>query len=247
MQRIKNIFQEKLSCLDISLPDSTLSNLFNYFAMLTRENKKINLIGPMEDERIIDYLFMDSLSFLEHFHIESNHKIVDLGTGAGFPGLVIKIARPDIHITLIDSSQKKINFVKKVCCSLSIDEITFFSGRVEEAGRSPEYREKYDFVLSRAVADLPVLVEFCAPLLKKGGKLVAWKGKKHVKEIKRLGKAYLLVGLDAPDIKINRSLGEDWSSWLVSFSKVMETPERFPRSYQAIKRKSIELLNSKVY
>lgn len=246
MQRIENIFQEKLSGLDISFPASTLSNLINYFIMLIEENKQINLIGPMDHDKIIDYLFMDSLLFLEYFHIESRYKIADLGTGAGFPGLVIKIARPDVHITLIDSSQKKLNFIKKVCRNLSIDKITFVPGRAEKAGRSPEHREKYNFVLSRAVACLPILVELCAPLLKIGGKIVAWKGKKHIEEIKRLGKAYNLVGLDTPHIQTGRSCDEDWSSCLISFHKIMKTPERFPRSYQAIKRKSVELLNNKV-
>jgi len=243
MEKIRNIFRKRLSLTGIPIQPSVLSNLVDYFNMLIDMNLRINLVGPMDDDKIIDYLFIDSLLFLKHFPIESSVKIADIGTGAGFPGLVIEIARPDIHITFIDSSKKKLNFVKRVCTDLSIDNVTFYPGRVEEAGRSREHREKYDFVLSRAMADLPVLVELSAPLLKTGGKLVAWKGKKYPEEMKILGTAYKIVGLDVGDVYSLRSREEDWSSYLVCFRKIRGTPERFPRSFQAIKRKSLELLN----
>lgn len=247
MEDIRKKLHTELQRLGIPSAEKSARKLEFFFNYLLEEKKKTNLIGAIGDEKILDYLFLDSLLFLEHFNPPLSSKIVDVGSGAGFPGMIIKIARPDISLSFLDSALKKLHFIEKVCSMLELDGVDFINRRAEEAGRDPVFREAFDFVVSRGVAALPVLLELCAPLAKPGGRVVTWKGNKLGEEISALGSGYLLLGMSAPEVvEINRP-GIDWTTCLVSFSREKSTPEKFPRSFQSMRRKDIGFLvnNSK--
>lgn len=144
-----------------------------YMELLKDWNTRINLTAITEDEEIRLKHFQDSLSILPYIEGGS---LVDVGTGAGFPGLPIAIERPDISVTLVDSLDKRVKFLQCVTDTLELKNVTCIHARAEEFGRKPEYREKFDYATARAVASMPVLLEYCLPLLKTGGRFLAMKG-----------------------------------------------------------------------
>jgi len=232
-------FRKGLSKIKIEIPEESIKKMEKYFNLLNQKRSRLNLIGPMDEERIVDYLFLDSLLILRYFPLIPGENVVDVGCGAGFPGLVLKAARPKIHIALLDSSMKKIEFLKTVCNELKLEEVEFITDRAEGIGKDAGYRERYDTVLSRAVADLSAILELCAPLTRVGGRVVIWKGKKYEEDIACLRKGYEKLGLSPPIISKPFIEGREWTTVLISYEKVEKTPSRFPRSYQAICRKSI--------
>ena len=235
---IKSITQ-KTAILKLDFPETAIVSLEKYFNLLIEEREKYNLIGSLDHNQITDYLFMNSLMFFKYFPGEKNFSLLDIGSGAGFPGLVLKAVSPSINLTLLDSSMKKINFLKLVCDHLSIDNVNFINQRAEDAGREPQLRETYDFVTGRAVASLPVVLELCAPFVSKEGKVVLWKGEKYREEMEELGNSYKLLGLSKPEIVRFDSWQEDNKTSLIIFNKTNKTPKTFPRKFAAIKRNSL--------
>lgn len=238
----KSLFEEKLKQLGISISPTGFEQMNSYYEMLMTERELFNLTGGLSQEKVIDYLFMDSLRFLNNYNPSHQARIIDLGTGAGFPGMVIKIARPDLHLSALDSSKKKISFIAKVCETLSLSGVELLNRRAEEISRDPSHRETYDFVLTRGVAELSVITEIGAALLKKGGIFTAWKGSGYQKEIDEMRSSWSLLGLDVPHSIPVSSVEKDWFTVLISFKKLEKTPEKFPRSYQGIKRKHLGLI-----
>lgn len=160
-----------------------------YMELLKDWNTRINLTAITEDEEIRLKHFQDSLSILPYIEGGS---LVDVGTGAGFPGLPIAIERPDVSVTLVDSLDKRVKFLQCVADTLELKNVTCIHARAEEFGRKPEYREKFDYATARAVASMPVLLEYCLPLLKTGGHFLAMKGANASEE--KFDKALEILG-----------------------------------------------------
>ncbi|MCL2397295.1 MAG: 16S rRNA (guanine(527)-N(7))-methyltransferase RsmG [Defluviitaleaceae bacterium] len=181
--------------LGVSLDDTATDRLFRYKEFLQEYNKKVNLTAIVDDEDIIVKHFLDSLTVLPHLKIGENTKIIDIGTGAGFPGLVIKIAREKVDLTLLDSLRKRIVFLEEAVKMLGLDGAECHHARAEEFLRQrKDIAGSFDYALSRAVAALPKLTEYCLPYVKPGGMFIAMKGRNYKDEvaeacgvIKRLG------------------------------------------------------------
>ena len=155
--------------------------------------------------------------------------IIDVGTGAGFPGLPLRICLKNVKLTLLDSLNKRINFLQEVSAKVGIDDIEFIHGRAEDFGKDENYREKYDIATARAVAGLPVLIEFCAPFIKLGGYFVCLKGPNANLELEEAKKAIEIMGLEFVE-KIDVKLPElDLSHNILVFKKIKNTPEKYPR------------------
>lgn len=166
---------DALCGLDIAVSEETSVKFAKYADLLIERGKNVNLTAITDQSEIAVKHFADSLALLKHIDITHGARIIDVGTGAGFPGVPLLIARPDLSLMLIDSTDKKLKFVREACAEIGISpEIAHI--RAEDAGRDPSFREKYDIAVSRAVADLRVLTEYCLPFVKKGGFFAPYKG-----------------------------------------------------------------------
>ncbi|WP_027882341.1 16S rRNA (guanine(527)-N(7))-methyltransferase RsmG [Meiothermus rufus] len=199
------------------------------YRRLLEANRATNLTAIRDEKGIILKHFVDSLSCLKGDGLEGSLRAIDVGTGAGFPGLPIKIVRPALHLTFLDATQKKIAFVEAVCQELGLAPVRCIWGRAEELGQHPDHREAYDRVLSRAVGSLSVLSELCLPLLKPGGVMIAQKGPGVEAELEHAQAAIGLLGgrvrevitFELPALREHRSL--------VIIEKVGPTPSKYPR------------------
>ena len=226
-----NEFKEKMIInvdkLGINLSEIQLKQFYNYMNLLTEWNKKVNLTAITEPDEIILKHFVDSLTISKY--ISDGTKVVDVGTGAGFPGIPLKIVRQEIDITLLDSLQKRINFLDEVINELNLEKITTVHSRVEDFGKNKEYREKFDIATSRAVANLSTLSEYLLPLVKVGGKVISMKGSLIQEELENSKNAIKILGgkiekvdeFDLPNSDISRNI--------VLIDKIKNTPNRYPR------------------
>ena len=231
----QELFQQGLDALHLSVTEKQIGQFVAYSALLKEWNEKINLTAIVDDDGIAVKHFLDSVLPLAHVEVPEGASLADVGTGAGFPGLPIKILRPDLKVTLIDSLQKRIRFLETVCKDLSIEDVTCIHGRAEELGKDKAYREQFDVLVSRAVANLKVLCEYCLPFVKVGGVFVALKAQELDEE---LALAKPMIGELGGKIKavIEAPLPEsDMVRKLVVISKVLPTPPRFPRRANKIK------------
>lgn len=200
-----------------------------YMNLLLDWNKKINLTAITEPSEIKTKHFLDSLTCLKSGYINDGDKVVDVGTGAGFPGIPIKIENRSINLTLMDSLNKRINFLKEVSESLDLD-INCVHIRAEQAGKDPLYREKFDVAVSRAVANLSVLAEYCLPLVRVGGYMLAMKGKDIDEELNDATNIIKLLGGEVLKVQLHK-LGEtDIVHSIVVIKKVKPTHHIYPRN-----------------
>ncbi len=212
----------------VNLNDDKIEKLNAYGNLLLSWNEKINLTAIKEPQGVLYKHFYDCILFLKHNNLVENATLIDVGTGAGFPGLVLKIVRPDLEITLLDSLNKRLVFLNEVISELGLKGIKTVHLRAEEAGKSKLYREKYDVATARAVAALPVLLEYCTPLIKKNGIFVSMKGPSALEEVALCDNAIKTLGLSKPNI-ICENLREDEKRAFVTFKKISQTPPKFPR------------------
>lgn len=220
-----------------TLTEETANRLERYAELLVEWNGKMNLTAITDPDEIIIKHFYDCLLFLKHNEIPQNAKVIDVGTGAGFPGLVLKIARPDIKITLLDSLNKRLTFLNEVASDLGLEVETLHS-RAEDAGKMPQYREKYDIATARAVARLNVLSEYCLPFVKKGGSFVAMKGPTATEELDGALSAIKKLGGEKA-IQINETLPDQSNRVFVKIKKISQTPPQFPRISAKISKKPL--------
>ena len=221
---------------NIALADIQAEKLYLYKELLLEWNEKINLTSIIEDEDIIVKHFIDSLLSIEY--IEKNTKIIDVGTGAGFPGIVLAIYFDgQIEITLLDSLQKRVNFLNLVIQELGLNNIQAIHGRAEEFAHKEEYREKYDIAIARAVAPLNILLEYLSGYVKVSGKCVCMKSVSADEEIQKSTKAFevLKVTLEG-NYKKTIKHHEDITRTILVFDKNNQTPNKYPRSYGKIKK-----------
>ena len=224
-------FIKEVEKLNISVTKENLAYLAKYKDLLVEYNKKFNLTAIKSDEEIYLKHFYDSLTLIKAYSLNGNLKLLDIGTGAGFPGIVLKIFYPDLELTLLDSNHKKIAFLEVVIKELNLKKVTCINSRAENSPKT--YREYFDIVTSRAVAHLRILLELSIPYLKVGGKLIAMKGLSE-EEIKESAK--ILEKLDSTivdTIKFNLPI-EGSNRSLVIVQKNKKTNEIYPRSYDKI-------------
>ena len=203
-------------------------------------NEKINLTSITEDEEVIKKHFIDCIKAFSSDELKEAKTIIDVGTGAGFPGLPIAIMDENIEVTLLDSLNKRINFLQEVASKLSIDYIEFIHGRAEDFGKNEDYREKFDIATARAVAGLPVLMEFCVPFIKIGGYFVCLKGPNANLELEESKKAMEVLGVEYIE-KIDVKLPEiDLNHNILIFKKVKNTPSKYPRKAGKVSKNPIK-------
>ena len=226
-----NEFKEKMIInvdkLGINLSEIQLKQFYNYMNLLIEWNKKINLTAITEPDEIILKHFVDSLTISKY--IPDGTKVVDVGTGAGFPGIPLKIVRQEIDITLLDSLQKRINFLDEVINELNLEKITTVHSRVEDFGKNKEYREKFDIATSRAVANLSTLSEYLLPLVKVGGKVISMKGSLIQEELENSKNAIKILGGQIEKVDEFDLPNSDISRNIVLIDKIKNTPNRYPR------------------
>ncbi len=198
-----------------------------YGNLLLEWNQKMNLTAITDTGEVVIKHFLDCILFLKHIDIPEGAKIIDVGTGAGFPGVVLKIMREDIHLTLLDGLNKRLVFLSEVITALGI-ESKLVHARAEEAGKKDEFREQYDIATARAVARLNVLSEYCLPFVKVGGQFVAMKGPAAEEEIKDGKRALLLLGGEKPKIICEKLPTNDERSFIIT-KKISQTAPKYPR------------------
>lgn len=213
----------------IECSDQQAQSLVRYYEMLIEKNKVMNLTAITDFEEVAVKHFADSLA-LKKVKVLSTEKVLDLGTGAGFPGIPLKIMYPDIEITLLDSLNKRLIFLDEVIGQLQLKGIRTVHGRAEELARKKEYREQYDVVVSRAVANLSTLVEYCLPYTKVGGCFISYKGAKARDEVKAAEKAITLLGGRDSETKEFVLENTDFERALIKIEKVKATPDKYPRA-----------------
>ena len=226
-EEFKKVLYEKVKKIGIELKEEQLEKFYLYMNILLEWNEKINLTAITNEEEIILKHFVDSLTINKY--IEEGKSIIDVGTGAGFPGIPIKILREDLKVTLLDSLNKRINFLNEVIEKLDIKNIECIHGRAEEFGKNKNYREKYDFATSRAVANMSTLSEYLIPFVKVGGKVLAMKGDKAEEELEEAKKAIKLLGGKVENIDNFYLPDSDIKRSIIIIKKIEKTERKFPR------------------
>ncbi|OPZ94848.1 MAG: Ribosomal RNA small subunit methyltransferase G [Firmicutes bacterium ADurb.Bin419] len=224
---LKELFLDGAKEFNISLKEEQLDKFFKYKNLLKEWNEKINLTAIEEDRDVVIKHFIDSLSILP-FIKDDGLRLIDVGTGAGFPGIPVKIARESIEVTLLDSLEKRVKFLNEVIKENALKGIKALHGRAEEKGVLPEYREKYDICTARAVSNLPVLIEYCLPFVKVGGCFIAMKGS-STEEIGNSKKALDILGGKIEEVKEFNLPFTDSKRNVIVIRKFRQTPTGYPR------------------
>lgn len=212
----------------IAYNDETLKKLNRYAELLVEWNEKINLTAITDPEGIVIKHFLDCALLLEKVDLKENASVIDVGTGAGFPGVVLKIFRPDIKLTLLDGLNKRLVFLNEVAAALELKDVVTVHLRAEEAGKKQAFRENFDLVTARAVAKLNLLYEYCLPLCKIGGTFCAMKGPSAEDEVKEAFSAGKLLGGAKPKILRETLTGEEVRTFILT-KKISQTPPKYPR------------------
>ncbi len=220
-------FRNSMNSIGIELTDSQLNAFETYYDMLIDRNKVMNLTAITEFDEVMDKHFLDSVYLFRSIKLEADYKLIDIGTGAGFPGIPLKIVFPELKITLLDSLNKRVGFLNDVIAELNLNDIEAIHGRAEDIARDKLYRASYDIAVSRAVANLSTLSEYCLPFVKIGGKFVSYKSGDCADEVDNAKSAIHLLGG-----KINKidefSYSNNSRSFIV-IDKVMNTSNKYPR------------------
>lgn len=227
-------FVKALASENIHLTDRQLQQLQQYCLFLQQYNEKVNLTAITSTEEIYTKHFLDCLLLAGHYDLKGS--LIDVGSGAGFPGVVLKIYDPSLDVTLLEPVGKKAAFLRQLCMMLELDDVHVYSERAEEFVR--EHREQYDFVTARAVAAANILCELCLPLIKVGGHFLAMKGPKADIEFEEASNALWKLGGRITSVQ-NFELGEDMQRVIINVEKTHPTDARYPRNYAQIKKKPL--------
>lgn len=227
----KDRLNRELNKFSIILENSQINQFYQYYELLDKWNKVMNLTAITDQNEVITKHFVDSLALVKAMGEISTkeYKIIDIGTGAGFPGIPLKIAFPQLKITLMDSLNKRIKFLNEVIEQLGLKEITAVHSRAEDLGRDKDYREQYDLSVSRAVANLSTLSEYCMPFVKPGGFFISYKSGKIEEELSSAKHAIFLLGGKVNRIESFTLDGAEAERTLIKIEKVSEISKRYPR------------------
>lgn len=213
--------------IDIVFNEEQINKFYNYMQLLLEWNEKINLTAITEPEEVILKHFIDSLTISKY--IEKGSSLADLGTGAGFPGIPLKIYRPDLKIVLVDSLNKRINFLNVIIEELELNNISTIHIRIEDFGKDKKYREKFDYVTARAVANLVVLSEYLIPVIKIDGKCICMKGSEVKTELEESKKAINILGGKLRNVDKFNLPETDFLRNIIIIDKIKNTPNKYPR------------------
>lgn len=227
IEEFEKILTRYLKEMNIQLNKEQILQFYQYMRLLMEWNQKINLTAITEPEEIILKHFVDSLTIEKY--INKGAVIADVGTGAGFPGIPLKIYRKDIKIVLVDALNKRLNFLNEVIRELKLENIETIHNRAEEFGRNKEYREKFDIATSRAVANLATLSEYLIPLVKEEGKCICMKGSDVEEELENSKKAIKILGGIISDIDGFSLPNTDMKRNIIIIKKIEKTPNKYPR------------------
>lgn len=222
-------FEQQLEQINVRLNDKQKEQFHRYYELLVEWNKVMNLTGITEYDEVNEKHFVDSLAIAKVVDMEKIDTVMDIGTGAGFPGLPLKIAYPHLKVVLLDSLQKRVKFLNTVIGELGLDDIETLHGRAEDFAKKTEYREQFDLCVSRAVANLSTLCEYCIPYIRVGGIFISYKSGTVDEEVDNSKKAIKVLGgkldevvkFQLPDTEISRAF--------VKIKKVEETKKKYPR------------------
>ena len=221
--------RKKAEMLNIKLTGQQLDQFQLYYEMLIEKNKVMNLTAITGYDEVIDKHFLDSILLGKVMDLQKSISVIDVGTGAGFPGIPLKLVYPELKVTLLDSLNKRVGFLREVISALNLKGITAIHGRAEDIGRRPEYREQYTLCVSRAVANLSILSEYCLPFVKVSGCFVAYKSMQAKDETMEAQRAIELLGGSLKDIASVTIPESEINRQLVLIEKKDPTPERYPR------------------
>lgn len=222
-------FKKGLEALEIELSDGQIRQFLRYYELLTEWNKVMNLTAITEYEEVVLRHFLDSLASVKVWDFKNTDTVIDVGCGAGFPGIPLKIAFPNIRLVLLDSLNKRIKFLNQVVDELGLSQVKTIHGRAEDFARQKEYREQFDLCVSRAVANLSTLSEYCLPYVKVNGSFVAYKSGKIEEEVSAAEKAVKLLGGSLSKLVKFRLPDTDLERSFVMVKKEKQTSQRFPR------------------
>ncbi len=232
-------FHKDLEDFQIALSSSQIDQFLTYYEMLVEKNKVMNLTAITDFDEVLKKHFIDSLSLVKAGDLKGDISLLDIGTGAGFPGIPLKIAFPNLQVTLLDSLNKRINFLQEVIDGLGLKNIEALHGRAEDFAKPNMLREKFDFCVSRAVANLSTLSEYCLPYVKVGGYFVSYKSEKVSDEIVAADNSVKILGG-----KIEKQIGftlpsSDICRNLVMIRKCSKTPKQYPRKAGTASKKPL--------
>lgn len=234
---IKQDFISLLESAGIAISDEQFLMFDRYAYELISYNEKVNLTALTSPEDIAEKHFLDSILPFYNFKVKNGASVVDVGTGAGFPSCPLKIMRKDIDVTLLDSLQKRVNFLTRISDVLRLS-AKCIHGRAEELGRDPNYREKYDVATARAVAGLPMLCEYCLPFVKEGGYFLSLKGSRGAQEAKEAYTAIKTLGGRLEEVYCY-SLPSGDERTLIVVKKISQTPPKYPRNKGQMTKKPL--------
>lgn len=224
----------------LELSEHQYNQFIKYMKLLQEWNEKVNLTAITQDEEVIKKHFIDCIKAFKSKSIKGAKTIIDVGTGAGFPGLPIAIMNPSVEVTLLDSLNKRINFLNIVIDTLELKNVTTIHSRAEDGSRTPELREKFDVATSRAVANMAVLSELCLPYVKINGYFVALKGPAIEEELKEGNKAIAILGGELIDIIEVNIEDSDLKHNIVEVKKINKCPKIYPRKAGTVNKKPIK-------
>ncbi len=230
MDRSKfDILEDGCQAFGVTLTDKQIEQFEKYYELLVEWNKVMNLTGITEFDEVMQKHFVDSVAAAKYAEMEKVNSLIDVGTGAGFPGIPLKIVYPHIQVTLLDSLNKRIKFLEEVVDNLGLTGIETVHGRAEDAAKKAEYREQFDLSVSRAVANLASLTEYCLPFVKVGGKFVSYKSVSVDEEITQSKKAVYVLGGEIEKVEKFNLPESDMERSLVIIEKKRSTPKKYPR------------------